>query len=163
MTAHASPAAPAEKRGCLGRAVGCFGIAGALLVAALALVVILPVWRIGVIRDTIAPDMAPEVVVERARGWLVCRAFAGPPDKPTVEFHVNTTSYGASSSSTGRTFSTSAEMARALAADMKPYGIAWTMTFGYTTNGPKRMYFDVEFSPDGRVKRISETRWGRLD
>ena len=163
MTAHDSTAAPVKRRGCFGRAVGCFGIVSALVVAAIVIVTVLPAWRTRAIRDSIAPGMSTEEVVERARGWLVCRAFAGPPDKRTVDYQVWPTSYGPAWSEAQRTYSTRAEMATALAADMKRHDVAWTMTFGYSTNIPRRLYFDVELSADGRVKRVSDTRWGTLD
>lgn len=54
-------------------------------------------------------------------------------------------------------------MAKALAAEVGRYDVEWRMTFGYITIIPKRIYFDVDLSPDGRVKRVSEVRWGRLD
>jgi len=54
-------------------------------------------------------------------------------------------------------------MAQALAAELGRHNVEWRMTFGYVTIIPKRIYFDVVFSPDGRVRRVSETRWGKLD
>ena len=164
MTPHDSTAAHSKRRGYLGCPVGCFGIVGVVVVAAVMILTVLPAWRIGVIRDSIALGMSTEEVIERARGWFVCRAFAGPLDKRTFDFEVWSTRYFETPrSGAQRTYSTRAEMARALAADMKRHDVAWTMTFGYTTNTPNRIYFDVEFSADGRVKRVSDTSWGTLN
>jgi hypothetical protein len=115
------------------------------------------------IRRGISPGMSVEQVVAQARGWLTCRTSAGPADKPLVELQVWPTSFGPPWVEPQRRFSTASEMATALTAEMKPHGSEWTMTFGYTTMIPKRVYFDVMFSPDGRVTRVSEIRWGRLD
>jgi hypothetical protein len=54
-------------------------------------------------------------------------------------------------------------MASALAAEMRKRDTEWRMTFGYTTMGPKRVFFDVILSVDGRVTAVSAIRWWRLD
>lgn len=163
MTTPDGSAVPPRTRGCLGRLVGCVGIVGAFAVAAILAVTVLPGAHARLIRYSIKPGMSVEEVVEVASGWLSCRAYCGPLDKRTVEIQVWPTSYGPPWSEPQRTFSTKAEMARALAADMRRQDAEWTMTFGYTTMIPKRIYFDVDFAAAGRAKRVSATRWGRLD
>ena len=54
-------------------------------------------------------------------------------------------------------------MANALSAEMKQHGLEWKLTFGYTTMIPRRVYFDVVFSPEGRVRNVSGIYWGELD
>jgi hypothetical protein len=131
--------------------------------AMIAVVIVLTGATTRVIRANINPGMSVEEVVSRASGWLTCRASAGPVDKPLIDLQVSPTSFGTPWVESRRVFSTPAEMANALAAEMRQRGTEWKMTFGYSTMGPKRVYFDVIFSADGRVTAVSAIRWGRLD
>jgi hypothetical protein len=158
-----SGAAPPKRAGCLGRALGCIGIAAALMVLSIVSLAVLPGWEARRIRESIAPGMSMEEVIERAGHWLSCRAYAGPPDKRIVDLEVWPSRFGEPLSSTQQSFASKAEMARALADEMKSHGVPWRMTFGYITLVPKRIYFDVDFSKDGRVERVSDTRWGGLN
>ncbi len=147
-----------------GRRRGCLGIAQALLVVALGAVFFLAGSKTKLIRSTITPGMSVEDVVERAGGWLICTAiYAEPRDKGIVTFQVRATGYRLPGSEVEPTFETRREMARALAAEMAQRHVEWRLTFGYITMTPRRIYFDVEFSSDGRVMNVSETRWGTLD
>jgi hypothetical protein len=158
-----NPSAATPKKGCLRRFLGCLGTAFVLLLASLVALAVLPGRQGRAVRDSVKPGMSVEEVVPLARGWLSCRAYAGPPEKRTVEIEVWPTRYGPPFSETHRDFATSDEMARALRAEMGNQGGPWKMSFGYITMSPNRIYFDVEFSPDGRVTRVSETRWGTIN
>ena len=160
MTPRDKAATPARRRGCLGRIFGCLGIAIAFVVTLGMVTLLLAGGKARLVRSSISPGMSVEEVVEQAAGWLSCRAYGALP--PT-EFQVWDTGYRASSGGTDHTFATRQEMARSLAAELAGRNTSWRMTLGYTTVIPKRIYFDVEFSPGGRVTAVSETRWGTLD
>jgi hypothetical protein len=153
-------AAPAKRAGCVRRSAGCLAIA---IVTLVVVALFLPGTETKLVRRTLAPGMSVEEVVERTLGWLSCRASAAPADEPEVHFNVSPRSYRPPLSDEEHTFATSAEMARALAEEMAGHDTEWTLTFGYITMSPRRIYFDVTFSPDGRVVRVSEIRWGVLD
>ena len=155
--------APAKRRRYPGRVLGWIGIASAFVFIAVAAGALLAGSKTRLVRSTIAPGMSVEEVVGRAGGWLSCRASAHLGDKRVIEFEVWSTGYRAPGSEAKHTFSTRQEMAKALAAEVGQHHAEWRLTFGYITIIPKRIYFDVEFSPDGRVRRVSDTRWGRLD
>jgi hypothetical protein len=149
--------------GCFRRGLGCLGLAGAtILVVGLAFTVLAGA-KTRLIRRTIAPGMSVAEVVDRSAGWLICRARAGREDRPVIVYQVWSTSYGPPWAQEQRTFPTTAGMAQALAAEMGRLDVEWTMTFGYKTIIPRRIYFDVVFIPGGRVGRVSPTYWGRLD
>lgn len=153
-------ATPSKRRGFLRRVFGCSGIAIAFVVTLGVITLLLAGGKTRLVRSGISPGMSVEEVVEHARGWLSCRAYGAIQ---RTEFHVWETGYRAAGVGTGHTFATRQEMARALAAELAGHRTNWRMTFGYTTVIPKRIYFDVEFSPDGRVTNVSKTRWGTLD
>ncbi len=145
--------------GCLVRAAGGLGLVCAVVAAGL----LLPGSQTRRIRSGLAPGMSVEEVTERANGWLYCRAYADAAGTRVVDLLVWPSSYTEVGSETRHAFATRTEMARALAAEMRRHEVEWRMTFGYTTAVPRRIYFDVDFSPDGRVQRVSATRWGPLD
>jgi hypothetical protein len=153
---------PAKRHGCLGWFLGCFGIAIAFVVI-LVVAMLFAGGKTALVRSGIAPGMPVEDVVEHTRGWLSCRAHAERGAIEAVEFQVGETGYTTVDVGTEHTFATRQQMARALAAEFGRRHTNWRMTFGYLTIIPKRIYFDVEFSPDGRVTNVSETRWGRLN
>jgi hypothetical protein len=162
MSEEGSAEAP-KKPGCLRRLLGCFGRGLVLMVAAMVALAVLPGWQAKSIRNSIKAGMSVSEVVTLGRGWLFCRAHAGPLDRRTKDielFHLGLTVQPAG---TRRTFASIEEMARALTDEMATETAGWTMTLGYVTIGPNRIYFDVEFSPDGRVKSVSPTRWGTLN
>jgi hypothetical protein len=161
MTEQA-PEAP-KKPGCLRRLLGCLGTGFVLMVAAIIAFAVLPGWQAKSIRNSIKPGMSVAEVVSAGRGWLFCRAHAGPPDRRTKDINVFSTGFTVAPADARRTFASTEEMASALSAEMATETGGWTMTFGYITISPNRIYFDVEFSPDGRVKGVSPTRWGTLN
>lgn len=160
VTSPDEEATVAKRRGCLVRVFGCLGIGIALAVTLGVVILLLAGGKTRLVRSGIGPGMPAEKVVEHARGWLSCRAYGAIEP---VEFQVWDTGYRAAGVGTEHTFATRQQMARALAAEFGGRHTNWRMTFGYSTITPKRIYFDVEFSPDGRVTKVSETRWGKLD
>jgi hypothetical protein len=162
MSAQASPDPP-KKPGCLRRFLGCLGTGFVLMVGAIVLLAVLPGWHAKSIRNSIKPGMSVSEVVTLGRGWLFCVAHAGPLERRTKDIALFHLGFTVRPADTRRTFATTEEMARALTDEMATETAGWTMTFGYITMSPNRIYFDVEFSPDGRVKTISPTRWGTLN
>jgi hypothetical protein len=106
--------------------------------------------------------MTPAEVFERARGYFVCTLSSKPeePGGPRLQVF----GWALVEGDTRRPFDSAAELGRALEERMKQQpGAAWTASFGYITNIPRRTYFSVEFGPDARVRRVFDTRAGRLD
>jgi hypothetical protein len=151
-----------ERRGCLSRSLGCFGIACGFVVILGVAVLFLAGGKTRLIRGGIAPGMTVEQVVDNARGWLICQAYGESPEGRPAEYRVWATGYRMLGAENEHTFATRQEMATALGAELGGHS-EWRMTFGYTTLIPKRIYFDVRFSPGGRVTIVSKTRWGLLD
>lgn len=149
--------------GCLKRAVGCIGAVIGLFVLAFVGMAFFAGSQAKGIRNQLTPGLTVEQVVERADGWLSCHAYAGPPEKRVVDFEVRGARYGVPFSETQHAFQSRAAMVSALRKEMEGLGIPWKMTFGYITITPRRIYFDVEFSSDGKVTKVSETRWSVLD
>ena len=163
MTTPAATETGAKRAGSGRRTLGCVALISCGIVAAMAIVILLTGATTRVIRANIRPGMAVQEVITRASGWLTCRVSAGPVDKPLIDLQVRPTSFGTPWVQPQRVFSTPAEMANGLATEMARCRTEWKMTFGYTTMGPKRAYFDVIFSAEGRVTTVSAMRWGRLD
>ncbi len=141
------------------RAPGCLSI----LVLGIVGLVTLPGSTARAARRSIEPGMSVEQVIERSEGWNSCSVTAGPEAEPVRSVRVAARAFLVTGEKEGRGFPGSAEMAKALAAEMRQVNSEWRMTLGYLTVLPKRIYFDVTFSPDGRVVRVSETSWGRLN
>jgi hypothetical protein len=153
----------AKKGAYLRWVLGCLGAALAVLLAIVVAVALLPGSKARLVRSGIKPGMSVAEVVTHARGWLTCRASADPVNDPAIELQVWPTSFGSPWDEAQRHFSDPSEMADALAAEMKLGGREWKMTFGYITMIPRRIFFDVTFSSEGRVIRVSEVRWSKLD
>ncbi|MCU0242105.1 MAG: hypothetical protein MUF51_06750 [Vicinamibacteria bacterium] len=152
-----------SQRGNVARVLGCLGIVVAVVCCAFVAFILLPGSKTRTIRSGITPGMTVEQVIERAGEWLSCRASAGPAGASVVDLRIWPTSFGSPMTNEQRTFATRAEMARALAAEMGRHKVEWRMTLGYITAVPRRIYFDIDFSSDGRVLRVSPTRWSQLD
>ena len=54
------------------------------------------------------------------------------------------------------TFAGVAELGQFVSKEMDESPGRWVMVFGFITMSPKRIYFSVEFGPDGRVLRKAE-------
>lgn len=147
-----TPPPPARKGGCRKWALGCTAAAVLVFVGITAMNIVLPGMHVRAMRSGIRPGMSVAEVVEHTRGWLSCRTYVGPRESPLHQVACGSAELEGPG-----------EMARALTDDMKAHGLPWTMTLGYTTWGPRRVFFDVHFSADGRVERVSEVRPGRLD
>lgn len=113
-------------------------------------------------RSAVRPGMTPAEVFERTRGYFVCTLSSRPEEPGAPQLQVF--GWALVEGDTRQTFNSVAELGRALEERMKQKpGAAWTASFGYITNIPRRTYFSVEFGPDARVRHVSETRAGRLD
>jgi hypothetical protein len=145
------------------RALGCLLILAVGAVVGIVGLVALPGSEARAARRAIYPGMSVEQVIERAEGWNSCSVIAGPVAEPIKEVRVVAKAFLVTGEKDGRGFTTSSEMAKALAAEMGQVNSEWRMTLGYLTLLPKRIYFDVTFSREGRVVSVSETSWGRLN
>jgi len=148
--------------GCFKKGCGCLAGFALLFVGVLIAAGLLSGREARTARSRIHVGMTVQESVDAAGRWTFASAYAGPPDKRLASFTVFPTSYGPVGS-VARRFDSPRQMVEALAAEMKTLGSPWKITFGYVTMAPRRLYFDVEYSPDGKVLSISPTRWGTLD
>lgn len=150
------------RKGCLARLLGCLGVALGCIVVFVVLFNILPGWDAGAKRNAVRPGMTPSQVLVIAQGWLSCQASVNPASGNAKRLSLWPSRLMFAS---GEIIPTSGveELGRALEDEMKRTQGPWTLSFGYLTIIPRRIYFTVEFGPDGRVARVGEPRWGTLD
>jgi hypothetical protein len=106
--------------------------------------------------------MTPDETLESAAGYAWCTARPlGDGATPVTELRV--TGSSVNEGSEVRAFANRTEVGEFLEARMRSSGHPWVLNFGYVRPMPPRQYFDVEFGPDARVRKVSAVRNGRLD
>ena len=165
---EAEPAAVIEtksaaRKGCIARLLGCVGIgAGCTLLLAL-FVAIVPGWGARAKRNAVRPGMSASQVLDLCQGWFVSDVQGGTAESP---IHLTLPASASGFTLPGGEWvkaSNPVELGRRIEDEMKKTGRSWTLGFGYITLVPRRMYFSVEFGPDGRVMKVSDAAWGSLD
>jgi hypothetical protein len=158
-----APPPPAPRKSCLRRVLGCLGIAFVLVVLMGVFAAVVPGTGARASRRAIQPGMTPSQVLVAAGGWFTSRAR---PDATADDNAALTVSRGrVVVAGTGDTVAEGELEVLGLAIEerMRAAPGPWTMRFGYITIAPTRLYFTVHFDEQGRVVRVGEAEWGRLN
>jgi hypothetical protein len=128
----------------------------AFVVGLVVLLVVLPGTKSRIKMSRIQTGMTVSEVLEIGQPWLICRLKSMEPRPGARSMELRPQRVEVPETKASFTFASVAELGQFVSKEMDKAPGRWIMVFGFITMSPQRIYFSIEFGPDGRVVRKAE-------
>jgi hypothetical protein len=127
-----------------------------MVVGLVFFLIVLPGTKSRIQMSRIQTGMTVSEVLEIGRPWLLCRLKPLEPRPGARHMELRPRHVEVSETNETFTFTSEAELGQFVSNEMDKAPGRWVMVFGFVTMSSRRIYFSIEFGPDGRVVRKTE-------